>query len=138
MFRLIRLIRIIGFRNTLILLALIAGGLLVYENLFAPKIPAYTRPAGYVVTAICSTRGRDCDEYGSVRLWDDLQKTTSSFVRSPKAVFCVATDSSIVAGQTYWRIDCGLWQGQELPIIEGWVQEANLIFGEWIESREVH
>ena len=138
MFRLIRLIRVLGFRNTLILTALIVGGLLVYQGFFAPEIPAYTRPAGYVVTTTCSTGGRDCDENGYIRLWDDLQKTSSSFVRSPKAVFCVATKSSSAAGKTYWWIDCGLWQGKELPIIEGWVQEDNLIFGERIESRKIH
>jgi len=138
MFRLIRLISTLGLRNTLILIALIAGGFLVYEGFFAPKIPAYTRPAGYIVTTTCSTGGQDCDEFGYIRLWHDLQKITSGFVRSPKAVFCVATDSSIAAGNIYWWIDCGLWQGKELPIIEGWVQEENLIFGEWIESRKIH
>ena len=138
MFRLIRIFRLLGFRNSLILLALIAGGVAIYQAFFAPEIPAYMRPAGYLVTTTCRTDGRDCDEYSYVRLWDDLQKTKSTFVRSPSAVACVATKSSTLNARTYWWIDCGLWQGSELPIIQGWVQEENLLIGDWVESRKIH
>ena len=132
------LIRSLGVRNTLILVLLIGSGIVGYELLFAPKFPPYTRPAGYAVTATCATGGRDCDENGFVRLWGDSSKGSSSYVRSPDAPFCVATTSSIATGRTFWWIDCGLWQGLRLPIIEGWVQQENLIFGEWIEARKIH
>jgi hypothetical protein len=138
MFRSIWLIRNIGVRNTLLLIIFIFGGALVYEGFIAPKPPSYTRPEGYSVTTVCSTGGMDCDEYGYVRLWDNLEKTSSSFIRSPKAVFCVAVKSSLHSGNKYWWIDCGLWQGKELPVIEGWVQEENLEFGGWVESRKIY
>ncbi len=105
---------------------LIAAGSIIYESL--NPSPEYTRPPGRIVTTVCSTGGNDCDENGFVKLWDDTYKTNSTFVRSPQAPFCVATETISFSGQIFWWIDCGLWQGNQLPIIEGWVPEDNLIF----------
>jgi len=138
MFRLLYLIKNLGLRTTIIILAIIGGGGILYSVLLAPKPPPYTRPAGYMVTMKCVTGGRDCDDSGFIKLWDSTQKTTSSFVRSPDAPFCVAEKSTQHDGKVFWWVDCGLWHGSELPIIEGWVQEANMIFGEWVESRKLY
>ena len=106
---------------------LVIGALfLIYEVLNPP--PAYKRPPGYIVTTVCITGGKDCDENGFIQLWTDTTKTKSNFARSPDAVFCVATKSSIYNNEVFWWIDCGLWQGKELPVIEGWVSEKNLKF----------
>lgn len=133
-----RLIRVLGLRNTVILVVFVFAVALVYDSFFAPKPPAYTRPAGYWVKTTCATEGRDCDEYGAVLLWDDVQKTSSSFVRYPEAVPCIATEPTVTGGAAYWWIDCGLWQGKELPVIEGFVPEENLLFGAWQESAVIH
>lgn len=105
---------------------------IIYSTLNPP--PEYTRPSGSVVTTVCNTGGNDCDENGFVKLWKNTNKTSSDFVRSPQAPFCVATKSSEYNGEKFWWIDCGLWHGNELPVIEGWVTEKNLKFtGETIK-----
>jgi len=99
--------------------------------------PPYTRPEGYFVSVTCRTGGSDCSDYKSVKLWDNLNKTSSSFQRHPEAVYCVGTKQVTYKNHVYWWIDCGLWQGKELPVIEGWVEEENLNIGDWVSERKI-
>jgi predicted membrane channel-forming protein YqfA (hemolysin III family) len=130
MFRLIRLLSTPEGRRVLFWLLVIGAlyviGSVIYASFNPP--PSYTRPSGKVVTTLCITYGKDCDENGFVRLWTDTARTNSNFVRSPQASFCVATKSTDYIGEKFWWIDCGLWQGNQLPVIEGWVSEKNLKF----------
>lgn len=130
MFRLIRFLSTPGGRRVLFWLLIIGvlylvGGFIL-ESL-NPR-PEYTRPSGWFVTTVCNTGGKDCDENGFIRLWTSGTRTSSTFVRSPQAPSCVATKSIESNKEKFWWIDCGLWQGRELPIIEGWVSEMNLKF----------
>jgi hypothetical protein len=136
MFRAIRIFRDLGCKGTIILILIIIGGAVIYE-VFFPSGISYTLPAGYIVTTRCITGGRDCDEYGSVLLWDDLGKSSSRFSRASNAiVHCIATMPKEYKGESFWWIDCGIWYGV-LERIEGWVQEENLKFGKWVESQEI-
>ena len=132
MFRLLGLLSTPEGRRVLFWLLVIGSlfliGDLIYEASNPP--PAYTRPPGRIVTTVCTTGGKDCDENGFVRLWTDTTRTNSTFVRSPQAPFCVATKSNEYSGEELWWIDCGLWHGNELPVIEGWVSDNNLKFTE--------
>jgi len=101
-------------------------GSLIYS--VVKPTPKYTPPSGQYVAVVCNTGGNDCDENGFVRLWTDPFRAKSSFVRSPDALDCIATKSTVSNGEEFWWIDCGLWQGNELPIIEGWVSENDLKF----------
>lgn len=130
MFRLLRLLSTPAGRRVLLWLlvigALFLGVGFLYESL--NPHPAYTRPPGWIVTTVCATGGNDCDENGYVRLWTDTSKSNSTFVRSPDSYFCIATKSNIYNNEEFWWIDCGLWHGNELPVIEGWVSKKNLNF----------
>lgn len=130
MFRLLRLLSTPKGRRVLFWLLVIGALYLVVQFIYGASNPplAYTRPSGRSVTTICATGSKDCDENGFVRLWTDTKRTNSTFVRSPQAPYCVATKSSEYNNEKFWWIDCGLWHGNELPVIEGWVSEDNLRF----------
>jgi len=128
----------------LIILALVAVGVTISIIFFpGPEYLAYyTQPAGYTVTTRCVTGGNDCYKHTYidgllVNLWDNLEKTKSSFQVHPDSGSCIATKSSTVDTMTYWWIDCGLTSNSHTPVIEGWVQEENLEFGEWVDSKVI-
>jgi len=133
MFKLISLLLTPEGRITLLVLfaCTIAGG--IYYSVFDPS-PEYEAPLGYRVTTICGAGGRGCNSDGSVILWTTPSMSQEAFGRSPKAVACTATKSTLIEGEWLWRIDCGLWQGSELPIIEGWVPEEYLVFHGWTDG----
>jgi len=99
-----------------------------------PIAPAYTPPIGKSVTVICGIDGKGCDQPdyykssndGFVKLWTTTDMTESKFERSTKAPACIASKSEVKNEIKFWWIDCGLFYGTELPVIEGWVPEENI------------
>lgn len=118
-FRLLRIFKKLGPIGTFIFLSIVVIGITISIVFFpGPEYPSsYTQPAGYTVTTKCVTGGDDCNKaaYDDLKLlvilWDDLEKTKSSFDLPPTYIHpCVATKSATVDTLTFWWIDCDLNQ----------------------------